>query len=90
MYKLKEVKRALKVLEQYDFRFAKASKATRIKVRTIRSWYDRQKRGRPLLTRPCVHTRKGKWTTEEKKRILDNYFAHGESCSIAVRVFVLY
>ena len=88
MYKLKEIKRALKVLEQYDFQFAKASKATRIKVRTIRSWYDRQKR-RPLLTKPCVHTKKESGR-RKKRRILDNYFAHGESCSIAVRVLCFY
>ena len=36
MYKLKEIKHALKILEQYDFQFSKASKATGIKVRTIR------------------------------------------------------
>ena len=31
MYKLKEIKHALKILEQYDFQFSKASKATGIK-----------------------------------------------------------
>jgi len=87
MYKLKEIKHALKILEQYDFQFAKASKATGIKVRTIRCWYNKQKEGKPLLTRPYVHERKGKWTIEEKKAILDYYFSHGENCSIAVRVF---
>ena len=43
MYKLKEIKHALKILEQYDFQFSKASKATGIKVRTpfptIPLWY---------------------------------------------------
>ena len=87
MYKLKEIKHALKILEQYDFQFSKASKATGIKVRTIRCWYNKQKEGKPLLTRPNIHTRKGKWTVEEKKAILDYYFSHGENCSIAVRVF---
>ena len=87
MYKLKEIKHALKILEQYDFQFSKASKATGIKVRTIRCWYNKQKEGKPLLTRPNIHTRKGKWTLEEKKAILDYYFSHGENCSIAVRVF---
>ena len=87
MYKLKEIKHALKILEQYDFQFAKTSKATGIKVRTIRSWYNKQKLGIPLLTRPYVHSRRGKCTIEEKKAILDYYFSHGENCSIAVRVF---
>ena len=87
MYKLKEIKHALKILEQYDFQFSKTSKATGIKVRTIRCWYNKQKEGKPLLTRPNIHTRKGKWTVEEKKAILDYYFSHGENCSIAVRVF---
>lgn len=87
MYKLKEIKHALKVLEQLDFQFAKASKATGIKVRTIRCWYNKQKEGLPLLTRPYTHTRKGKWTDEERKKILDYYFAHGENCSNAVKVF---
>ena len=32
MYKLKEIKHALKILEQYDFQFSKASKTTGIKV----------------------------------------------------------
>ena len=31
MYKLKEIKHALKILKQYDFQFSKASKATGIK-----------------------------------------------------------
>ena len=87
MYKLKEIKHALKILEQYDFQFSKTSKATGIKVRTIRCWYNKQKEGKPLLTRPNIHTRKGKWTVEEKKAILDYYFSHGENCSIAVGVF---
>ena len=37
MYKLKEIKHALKILEQYDFQFSKVLKATGIKVRTIKS-----------------------------------------------------
>ena len=89
MYKLKEIKHALKILEQYDFQFSKASKATGIKVRTIRCWYNKQKEGKPLLTRPNIHTRKGKWTVEEKKAILDYYFSHGENCSIAVRFLAI-
>ncbi|MDY2727897.1 MAG: hypothetical protein SOV26_02680, partial [Candidatus Onthovivens sp.] len=89
MYKLKEIKHALKILEQYDFQFSKTSKATGIKVRTIRCWYNKQKEGKPLLTRPNIHTRKGKWTVEEKKAILDYYFSHGENCSIAVRFLAI-
>lgn len=34
-----------------------------------------------------IHTRKGKWTVEEKKAIIDIYFSHSVNCSIAVRVF---
>ena len=58
IYKLKEIKYALKILEQYDFQFSKASKATVIKVRTIRCWYNKQKEGKTLLTRPNVHAKK--------------------------------
>ena len=36
MYKLKEIKHVLKILKQYDFQFSKVSKATGIKVRTIK------------------------------------------------------
>ena len=49
MYKLKEIKHALKILEQYDFQFSKVLKATGIKVRTIKSWYNKQKEVKPLF-----------------------------------------
>ncbi len=74
MYKLKEIKQALKILEQYDFQFSKASKATGIKVRTIRYWYNKQKEGKPLLTRPNVHTKKINGLFKKRKQSLITIF----------------
>lgn len=76
MYKLKEIKHALKILEQYDFQFSKASKATGIKVRTIRCWYNKQKEGKPLLTRPNIHTRKGKWIQYDLVQLIGGVGSH--------------
>ena len=75
MYKLKEIKHALKILEQYDFQFSKASKTTCIKVCTIRCWYNKEKDGKPLLTRPNVHTKKVNGLFKKRKLSLITFFS---------------
>ena len=58
MYDLKTIEKTLKLFHKYDCQFAKTSREMGIKVRTIRSWYDREKAGLPLLIRPFVHYKK--------------------------------
>ena len=68
MYDLKTIKKTLKLLHKYDCQFAKTSRETGIKARTIRRWYNCEKAGLPLLVRPFVHTKKGKRTSEQMKK----------------------
>ena len=87
MYDLKTIKKTLKLLHKYDCQFAKTSRETGIKARTIRRWYNCEKAGLPLLIRPFVHTKKGKRTSEQMKQVCDYYFEHGENISNAVKKF---
>ena len=43
MYDLKTIKKALKLLKQYDYKFIKVSRAMNIKVKTLRSWHKKNK-----------------------------------------------
>ncbi len=79
MHDLKTILKTLALLDRYDGQFAKTSRETGIKVRTIRYWYNKRRDGVPLLS--PRKGRRGKWTPEEKKAALDYYFAHGESVS---------
>lgn len=74
-------------MKQYNNQFTKVSRITGIKVRTIKSWYDKEKAGAPLLVRPFIHAKKGKWTKEEREAICDYYFEHGESITKAIKKF---
>lgn len=87
MYDLKTIKKTLELLHKYDCQFSKTSRETGIKVRTIRSWYNREKAGLPLLIRPFVHYKKGKRTPEQMKQVCDYYFEHGENFSNAIKKF---
>ena len=87
MYDLKTIKKTLKLLHKYDCQFAKTSRETGIKARTIRRWYNCEKADLPLLVRPFVHTKKGKRTSEQMKQVCDYYFEHGENISNAAKKF---
>lgn len=87
MYDLRTIKKTLKLLHKYDCQFAKTSRETGIKARTIRRWYNCEKAGLPLLIRPFVHTKKGKRNSEQMKQVCDYYFEHGENISNAVKKF---
>jgi transposase-like protein len=44
MYDIKIIKKALRLLKQYDYSFIKVSRELGIKVTTIRRWYNKEKR----------------------------------------------
>jgi hypothetical protein len=49
MNKLKIIRKTLELLKRYDYQIAKTARKTGIKSRAIKSWYDKQKMGLPLL-----------------------------------------
>ena len=71
MYDLKTIKKALKLLKQYDYKFIKVSRAMNIKVRTLRSWHKKEINNIPLV--PKTRNKKSKWSNVYKKKILE-YF----------------
>ena len=85
MYDLKTIKKALKLLKQYDYKFIKVSRAMNIKVRTLRSWHKKEINNIPLVTK--TRNKKSKWSNEYKKEILDYYFKHGENLMIVARKY---
>lgn len=87
MYDIKTIKKTLKLLEKLDFKIKKTAQLTGIKERTITSWRQKQKNGEPLLIRPFVHTNKGKWSDEERRKVCDYYFEHGQSLAATIRKF---
>ena len=46
-----------------------------IKVKTLRSWHKKEISNIPLATK--TRNKKSKWSNENNKEILDNYFQHG-------------
>ena len=52
MYDLKTIKKALKLLKQYDYKSIKVSRAMNIKVNTLRSWYKKESYSR-MNKRAC-------------------------------------
>ncbi len=54
MYDLKTIKKTLKLLHKYDCQFAKTSRETEIRARTIRRWYNCEKTGLPLWWVPYL------------------------------------
>ena len=85
MYDLKTIKKALKLLKQYDYKFIKVSRAMNIKVNTLRSWYKKEINNIPLVTK--TRNKKSKWSDEYKREILDYYFKHGENLMIVARKY---
>lgn len=85
MYDIKVIKRTLKLLEKYGYQLQKTSYVTGIKTRTIRSWYNKQKQGRPLLI--TTRNKSKKWSDEEIKLVIDYYFEHGRSYNNAIKKF---
>ena len=49
MYKLKEIKAALALLDKYDGQVTKTARESGIKPRTLRSWMDKRSKNIPLL-----------------------------------------
>lgn len=85
MYDIKTIKKTLRLLKKYDYQFAKTSKQTGIKVRTLRSRYNKEKRGEPLLIKPFLFKKRGKWNEDEMKKVKDHYFSHGESITKTIK-----
>lgn len=85
MYNLKTIKKALKLLKQYDYKFIKVSRAMNIKVNTLRSWYKKEINNIQLVTK--TRNKKSKWSNEYKKEILDYYFKHGENLNVVARKY---
>lgn len=85
MYDIKTINKALKLLEQYDYKFIKVSRKLGIKVTTLRSWFKKKVNNKPLLN--STRNKRSKWSYEYKKEILDYYFNHGENMMITYRKF---
>ncbi len=83
MYDIKTINKALKLLEQYDYKFIKVSRKLGIKVTTLRS--KKKVNNKPLLN--STRNKASKWSDEYKKEILDYYFNHGENMMITYRKF---
>jgi len=85
MYDIKTIKKALKLLEQYDYQFTKVSRELGIPRTTLRLWRKKQLNGEPLLK----HSRNkhSKWSDEYKNKILNYYFSHGKNMMITYRKF---
>lgn len=50
MYDIKIIKKALKLLKQYDYSFIKVSRELNIPSTTLRSWHKKELNKEPLLT----------------------------------------
>ena len=85
MYDIKTIKKALKLLKQYDYKFIKVSREMNIKVHTLRTWYNKEINNLPLLIK--TRNKKSKWSDEYKKEILEYYFKHGENLMIVARKY---
>lgn len=85
MHKLKTIQKTLDLLKQYDYQIAKVARKTGINQRTIKSWFDKQRKGQPLL----IDNKKkpSKFTYSMKKVVVDYYFEHGQSASKAAKQF---
>jgi putative transposase len=85
MHKLKTIQKTLDLLKQYDYQIAKVARKTGINQRTIKSWFDKQRKGQPLL----IDNKKkpSKFTYSMKKVVVDYYFKHGQSASKAAKHF---
>jgi len=85
MYDIKIIKKALRLLKQYDYSFIKVSRELGIKVATIRIWYNKEKNNEPLQLR--TRNKKSKWSESFKLEILNYYFKHGENMMKTQRKF---
>lgn len=83
MHTLKTIQKTLATLKQYDYQIAKTSRVTGIKSRTIKSWYDKERKGIPLLVRGKCKS--SKFSHLMKKVVIDYYFEHGRSASLAAK-----
>lgn len=65
MYDIKTIEKTLDLLDRYDGQFAKTARETGIKVGTIRSWFDKRRRGVPLLAKR--RKKRSKWSEGQRK-----------------------
>lgn len=87
MYDRKTINRVLKLLKLYEDQITKVARETGIKVRTITEWKRKRDLGLPIITRDKHGTSNSKWSKEEKEKVVDYYFKHGESAAKAIKEF---
>lgn len=84
MYKIKTIQKTLALLKKYDYQIEKTARETGIKSRTIKSWYDKDRKGLPLLISP--RNKLSKFTPMMRKEVIDYYLnmakAHQEPADI--------
>jgi transposase-like protein len=85
MHKLKTIQKTLDLLKQYDYQIAKVARKTGINQRTIKRWFDKQRRVQPSLIEN--NKKPSKVTYSMKKLVVDYYFEHGKSTSEAAKHF---
>ena len=85
MYDIKTIKKALRLLKKYDYKFIKVSQELSIKVNTLRLWRKKELNNLPLVNKK--RNKPNKWSNEYKEQLLDYYFNHGENLMIVFRKF---
>ncbi len=85
MYDIKTIKKALRLLKKYDYKFIKVSQELSIKVNTLRLWRKKELNNLPLVNKK--RNKPSKWSNEYKEQLLDYYFNHGENLMIVFRKF---
>ena len=85
MHKLKEINKALALLDKYDGQLRKTSRELGISYYTLKSWKIKRDKQIPLIKKD--KDRKSKRTKEEQSKVIEYYFNHGKSATRAVRKF---
>lgn len=83
MHKLIEIKKVLKKLDANGDKLTKTARELNINLHTLRSWQDKRRENVPLIKRGRSKT--SNCTSEEKKKVIDYYFKHGNSIIITCR-----
>ena len=83
MHKLKEIKKALDLLDKYDGQLRKTSRKLGISYSTLKSWKIKRDKNIPLIKKD--RKRESKRTREQQHIAIEYYFEHGESATRTVR-----
>lgn len=83
MHTLKEIKKALNLLDQYDGQIRKASRKLGINYYTLRSWKYKRDKNIPFSNNK--RNKSSKWNSEQQHAAIEYYFNHGESLTKTVR-----